>query len=73
MQTLKETEDGHSLYKHSAHCLVSVIDYSNAWRAWALFLFNQISDYSQAESGMACLVTLNILLWDSLTQNSDRM
>lgn len=28
------------------------------------------SDYSQTESDMACLVTLNTLLRDSLTQNS---
>lgn len=41
----------------------------HARRAWVLFLSNKISDYSQVESDMACLVTLNILLRDSLTQN----
>lgn len=42
----------------------------HAWRAQVLFLSNKISDYSQAESDMVCLVTLNILLRDPLTQNS---
>lgn len=42
----------------------------HAWRAQVLFLSNKISDYSQAESDMACLVTLDIFLRDSLTQNS---
>lgn len=42
----------------------------HAWRPRVLFLSSKICDYSQAESDMACLVTLDILLRDSLTQNS---
>lgn len=43
----------------------------HAWRAWVLFLSNQISDYRQAERDMVYLVTLNMLFRDSLTQNSE--